>query len=483
MNVFFTRDVSPDNHVIVDLQRRGTWIGLALILQSLNEIDHDWYIPYLAPFGSLIPFVLILGSFYAMWMALRPAPQSHRISAQRLHPALWQKIVVLLTLILTLGGAILLGRGIVMCFLPAQYSNDGTSLDTNAAMLLLEGRNPYTDSNMLDIYRNQHFALEPNWTTPLRQGQFADRYDYPSIAEFRSVLDTALKAGETNEFESKVSYPSLSFLTLVPFALFKNYNVLPFYLVSYLVIIAIAWKVARPELRPWVLLLSFANVPMWGSTIGGNLDVFCTLLLVLAWLLRDKRWWSPIVFGLALASKQTAWFLAPFYFVMLWRHYGLKAAIIRCSLSTSILLVTNLPFILWAPHAWISGVLAPMADPMFPMGVGLINLSVTHLIPFLPTSAYTTLEAVAIMGMLYVYWRICRWKPEAVFLLAIIPLFFAWRSLPSYFYCAAFPIFTIISAKRTPLLPQEAMESEVARHRPAQSKVRIAPSFNAPASI
>jgi len=34
--------------------------------------------------------------------------------------------------------------------------------------------------------------------------------------------------------------------------------------------------------------------------------------------------------------------------------------------------------------------------------------------------------------------------------LAIIPLFFAWRSLSSYFYCAAFPLFLLIAARTFP---------------------------------
>src|SRR5579884_891072 len=56
MRHFFSEDVSPDNRPVIDLQRRATWIAVALILQSLNEIDHDWYFPALQPFGSLIPF-------------------------------------------------------------------------------------------------------------------------------------------------------------------------------------------------------------------------------------------------------------------------------------------------------------------------------------------------------------------------------------------------------------------------------------------
>jgi uncharacterized membrane protein len=450
---FLTEDVSLNCRSIVTLQQRAIWIGLALILQALNEIDHDWYIPYLMPFGSLIPFVLILGSFFAMWMALRPS--RGRQNRARLRPASsqpsrwarWQRVLVTLTLLLTIAGGIEFGRTLVMCFLPPQFSNDGTSLDTNAAMLLLQGRNPYTDSNMLDLARN--FPIQPNWTTPLRQGQFANRLDYPTLVEFQTVLDTDLKAGQAVEFESKVSYPALSFLTLVPFALFKDYNVLPFYFLSYLLLVAIAWKVARPELRPWILLLSMANASMWTSVIGGNLDIFYILLIALAWLLRDQRWSSAVFLGLALASKQIAWFFIPFYAMMIWRHYGPKETIYRLLIASSLGLVINLPFIVWNPQAWVAGILAPVADPMFPMGVGLIGLSTTHLLPYLPSWVYTTLEGAAMLCSIAVYWRLCRSRPEAAMLLAVVPLFFAWRSLPSYFYCAAFPIFMLMAARKT----------------------------------
>jgi len=35
-------------------------------------------------------------------------------------------------------------------------------------------------------------------------------------------------------------------------------------------------------------------------------------------------------------------------------------------------------------------------------------------------------------------------------LLAVFPLIFAWRSLPSYFYCAIFPIFLLMNARPLP---------------------------------
>jgi uncharacterized membrane protein len=154
---------------------------------------------------------------------------------------------------------------------------------------------------------------------------------------------------------------------------------------------------------------------------------------------------------LALDSKQIAWYFAPFYLIMTWCQYGFKEAIHRMAIASGLGLLINLPFIMWDWKAWSVGMMAPISDPMFPMGVGLINLSETHLLPYLPQTIYTLLEVAAMLLVLVWYWRICRKRPEAAMLLAILPLFFAWRSLPSYFYCAAFPVFILMTAKLEPL--------------------------------
>src|SRR6266568_9064111 len=97
---FFTRDITPDNRSIVDLQRRAAWVALALMLQGLNESNHDWYMPYLMPFGSLIPFFLMLGSCVALWMAFRPAvPQKQITKTTRNHPARWQRFILIASLL------------------------------------------------------------------------------------------------------------------------------------------------------------------------------------------------------------------------------------------------------------------------------------------------------------------------------------------------------------------------------------------------
>jgi hypothetical protein len=455
MRFFFTEEHSPRNLSIIELQRRAGWIGLALLCQSLVLIaptftidqsnENTWYIPGLELSGALIPCLLTLGGFCALWMAIKPATFHQQMEFVRQHGARWQRMGLLRTLILLVIGCVLGATAIVQWFFPPAYSNDGTSLDTNAAQLLLNGENPYTSSSILAIAHR--FNIQPDWTTPLRTGQFAGRLDYPSGVDIRSAFDTALKAHHAPEFESRVSYPALSFLTLVPFAFLKIHNVLPFYLLSYLVLIWLAWKVSRDELRPWVLLLALANVPMLSEAMSGSLDIFYMLLLVLAWLLREKRWSSALFLGLALASKQLAWFFVPFYLILIWRQHSLREASFRLVIAGSVTLAINLPFILWDPTAWLTGVLAPMADPMFPLGVGLVNLSSYHLLPYFPSWSYLALEAAAMAGMLSYYWRICRTCPEAAMLLAVLPLFFAWRSLPTYFSCTAFPIFALMAAR------------------------------------
>ncbi len=449
MRLFFTEDTSPDNHRLIELQWRACWIGIALILQGLNELNQDAslylqsYLQHAQSYSSLIGFALMAGSLVAIWMALRPKELKPR--ALQGHPQRWQQRTLVLILIEAVIGAFLFGYIIGMCFLPPLLANDGTSLDTNAAITLTQGHNPYTDSSIIEVAKR--FSIQANWTTPLRAGQFANQLDYPTISRLNAVFEADLKAGQAPEFESKVSYPALSFLILVPFALLKDYNVLPFFLLSYLLLVAIAWKVARPELRPWVLLLALANIPMWSSVYGSNLDIFIILLVVLAWLLRDARWFSALIFGLALAGKQTSWFLVPFYLILIGRQYGWKEALGRMSIAGVVALLINLPFMLWNFHAWLAGVMAPVADPMFPTGVGIITLSTAHLLPYFPTWLYTCLEAGAMLVMFRWYWSLCRKRPQAALLLAMLPLFLAWRSLPSYFSCIAYPIFIFLAAR------------------------------------
>src|SRR6266702_4443948 len=133
MRHFFSPDLSLKNQPVIEMQRRAIWIGIAFILQGLNEIPFST----LLPLGGIIQFFLILGSFFAIWWAFRPAGAKQQASYRQPVQG-WQRFLLLLLLIVAGIGTGLFGRGLVLSVLPPQFSNDGTSLDTNAAILLLQ---------------------------------------------------------------------------------------------------------------------------------------------------------------------------------------------------------------------------------------------------------------------------------------------------------------------------------------------------------
>jgi uncharacterized membrane protein len=145
---------------------------------------------------------------------------------------------------------------------------------------------------------------------------------------------------------------------------------------------------------------------------------------------------------------------------MNWRLYGFKEAVYRLVIGGILGLLINMPFIIWNPQAWLAGVLAPVMDPMFPMGIGIVNLSVTHLIPYLPEKLYTALQLVAFVVSIVGYWRMSRVRPESAIFFAVLPLFFNWRSLSSYFYCVAYPMYMLMATRIRPQIqPQESITS------------------------
>jgi len=86
MRYFITEDIWPEHAPIRDLQRRACWIGLALILQALNEAValvpvYLPGVPFLTLCIGLISFSLITGSLIALWTALRPAGSASSLSS------------------------------------------------------------------------------------------------------------------------------------------------------------------------------------------------------------------------------------------------------------------------------------------------------------------------------------------------------------------------------------------------------------------
>jgi uncharacterized membrane protein len=95
---------------------------------------------------------------------------------------------------------------------------------------------------------------------------------------------------------------------------------------------------------------------------------------------------------------------------------------------------TNAPFIINDPELWYTSVLAPIAKDMFPLGVGLVTPVISGLIDIWSSAVFSILECLVLLTGIIWYFKNCEKYPQTGPLLAVFPLFFAWRSLWPYFF-------------------------------------------------
>lgn len=440
-------DISPSH-----LPLRLLLLGVAIVLQGYHEIPPEWLRAVFGFSGAAFLSFLMMGLSLAL-LCVVVSPRLPGWLTGKIGRALgWVALVG--CLLFALVGLRQVGLLVVESFQPPVYYNDGTLLDHNAAYLLLNGQNPYTSSDIVAAIRDYH---QPAYfTTPLQQGALAEQQDYPSPQQLQTLMaqEPVGHPDQVLEFESHVSYPALSFLALVPFVWAGLPTMLPFYLLCFLALAVIGLRFVRRDLRWWVALLFLADLPVLNSVLAGSLDMLCILLVLLAWLFWERWWVSAGLLGLAIATKQNAWFYVPFYLIFIFQRRGIRDALLRGGLALALFLTVNLPFIAMDGSAWVAGVLAPLRDPMFPEGAGVIALSVGKLLPFLPHSAYTALEVAGMIGALLWYVRWGRERPEAAMVLAVAPLFLAWRSLPTYFYFCVLPT-ALLLARARPMAAQK----------------------------
>jgi hypothetical protein len=229
---------------------------------------------------------------------------------------------------------------------PASYSHDGGVIQTEATIgFLLQGRNPYVEDYL---------------STPMAEW---------GIDEFRTAL---------------YHYPYLpwTFLFSAPFWLLSHaitgwYDQRLVYLLLFAMMLLLLPGLARGRQSKLLLLILLGLNPIMGSDlIYGQNDSFVLAWLVLSlWLwFRWRRegagrgwlWASAAAFGFACASKPTAWFLTPFYLMLvaggepadLWRRplvWG--GRVWRAAWpALAVFLAVSAPFFIWNPGAMVDDV-------------------------------------------------------------------------------------------------------------------------------
>jgi hypothetical protein len=364
----------------------------ALLPDKSLELLHDWLVdPY-----SLLLIAIVFGGLviYVILDVLRD--RFTEVTVQRAKLALvW--LIVVSTVVAQSVFLILLRQAIG----PASYTHDGGVIQTEEALkYVLAGKNPYVED-----YVN----------TPM--------------AEWGLDYKTAL-----------YHYPYLpwTFLCSVPFYLVSQavwgwYDQRFVYLLLFFVTLLLAPRLAQKQADKLGLVMVLGLNPIMGvDVIFGQNDSFVLFWIVLAlWFLQlsrekggGKGWGvvlSVISFGLACASKPTAWFLTPFYFLYLLRGKDISVGNLR-TLVISLLrkaipllvvfAVLVLPFAVWDWGAlvddvwgWASGVaevpyqIRGWGFANFVLGLGLVDSKLDYF-PFWIPELFTCLPL-----LLFLLWK------------------------------------------------------------------------------
>lgn len=279
------------------------------------------------------------------------------------------------------------------------YHSDAVVAAHGAADLLLAGRHPYADFDMVD--QLARFGLPETFATPLQDG-------------------TRLRAFQ---------YPALAAIVPAPFLAAGLADVRVVYLLEVLAAFALVAAALPASWRALGVALCLADLAVLDQFVLAGVDPLWALLCAAAWLARRSRT-SAVLLGLAVVSRQPAWLIAPFVLAWTWRAAGRREALIRAAVAAGVAAVVQLPFLATAPAAVVAGLTAPALLPLEAWGIGPAKLGSDGVLPLLPRPLY-----LAAAGGAYVLalWAFAAGRARGALTLPLLPLWLSWRALISYF--------------------------------------------------
>ena len=138
----------------------------------------------------------------------------------------------------------------------------------------------------------------------------------------------------------------------------------------------------HPAVGRTAIILSALSPAVFDYFIEGRSDVFAFFWLIFSlWLLERKKYlWSAGVIALAFMSKQTTWFVFPFYAVYMW--VSMRASYVRMIPSLAVIGVVvallAAPFMVWDSAAFLNSVIfylsgnAPHSYPVSGYGLSMV---------------------------------------------------------------------------------------------------------------
>ncbi len=359
--------------------------------------------PYLWPLEDrLVGFFFVTTVLVGVYIALRLFSSSEGSG--------WHRTIIVSTLGIFLIGSILGIQIVVRQQVPHfLYIHDGAVQTEDAVAALRSGDNPYA----VDYSSRLFGAFPDGFSEATRPNPAWTHYVYPPLQVVLGVPLAAL--GER---------------------LFGWFDIRFLYLLSFIVLMVAGTLLAKDrERRLLVLVLLMFNPFFIQFFIGGFNDVFFLGWIALGALFLDHRrtFVAAVMFGLALASKQLAWFLVPF---LLWHLYvtteerrSLKL-VVRQALPMAVAAgLVILPFLVWSARDFLDDVLffatgsAADSYPVSGFGFGQLLASTGAIRSIWNQFPFWTLQVVVGLPLLL---ALCRWQrrePTVSRLLAAYGLF------------------------------------------------------------
>lgn len=298
------------------------------------------------------------------------------------------------------------------------YGLDEAAFVAYAGSLWSQGINPYAVSlkKALTLYH----VPSSGWTWQLN-GQLATHFSYPALP-----------------FEITRLLFNLGWTVQVPITLS---------VIGWSLSIILMYRLLPQPMKPLSFILGSMS-PFINSAVSGSLGDWVLPAMILASYRWDRsfngkvNWFQSTMMGIAISINQIAWLVVPFLLVGLLKERRLKNLSWGASgLSVAqyfggavlIFLLVNAPFIMMSPTLWARGIFGPLWNPLLPEGQGAIALTLFYGLAGGALHAITLFAGSLYAILLVLFWyHYARLKPM-LFVIPIIPLFFATRSFLFYF--------------------------------------------------
>jgi hypothetical protein len=241
----------------------------------------------------------------------------------------------------------------------------------------------------------------------------------------------------TNEFVGTMVYPSLFFISSIPFYLISQgqlQNQMTIgellqdsTLLTLLVAVLVLVRKERDPFKPKFILIFFLALLI--PSISASSDFLIALVLILAYELIDKEY-AWVILGVAASLQQELWFPVILLLIYSFNNYGLKKGARLMIGTVLVFLAVNSYFIIINPGAFFGSIFSPALGYTFPdisSPIGYYMLTTLHV-------AINSLSGLYVMAMLVlaILFAVLN-KKQVIGLFCIIPYFFLSHALPIYY--------------------------------------------------